>query len=464
MRGHNIKRLATNVPGDECRLQVALLLARTTAKHDRPNVKAVVQRTSLYDRTQPGRAATAHCSPPMELYGCWCSSYVLAPVACLGAAAQYATLRDFLYSASPLPLPPGDETQEGWAALPDELLARIFAEALVPARGPTATPLLCASPDASALRTVCRAWRRVHDSRLRFLKPAALHVESLLARFSSVESLDISRCKYPPLDALHAILARLPRLRVLTLKDAGAGPRIAAALAEALSSTSRLRVLNLSSNGIRGTGAASLSDALRARSCSLETLCLRDNMVSSSGAGALAAALRHNMSLRDLDLSHNPIGHDGAVALSSALVHNNTLASLNLGACDLGDDGTVALSQGLANFASLKALSLFSNGITDAGATELARAAGHGACALRSLELRGNPGIGGEGVRALTSAAQSNKRLRHIFLDGPPAMRHAASPASLAAAAEMAEALLHLAAVLECWRPEDQNLGESTAG
>jgi len=180
---------------------------------------------------------------------------------------------------------------------------------------------------------------------------------------------------------------------------------------------------------------------------------LRDNVIPASGAVALAAALRHNTGLQELDLSANAdIGHEGAVALSGALVHNSTLLSLNLGGCSLGDDGCVALAQSLRSFGGLQHLSLFSNDISDAGVSELANAAAANCGVLRSLELRGNPRVGAEGVAALTAAACANRSLLSIELDAPPAPRPGAPPlpAALAAAsADMALALAALAAVLQ---------------
>ena len=205
--------------------------------------------------------------------------------------------------------------------------------------------------------------------------------------------------------------------------------------------------------GVAAKGAASFADALKAKSCPLRVLNLRDNMIPASGAVALAAALRHNTNLQELDLSANPeLGHEGAVALSGALVHNTTLLSLNLGGCSLGDDGCMALAQSLRSFGGLRHLSLYSNSISDAGVTELASAAAANCGVLRSLELRGNPLVGAQGVAALTAAACANPALTRIELDAPPAPRPGAPPlpaAVAAAAADMAMALAALADVLE---------------
>ena len=439
----------------------------------------------------------------------WCSPLVLGPITVLGCLAQLHVWRDLAYPATEKPLPRGEETQEGWAALPEELLCRIMALA----KGAPG-PLLFATYGSPALRSVCRSWRRVHDERVTlFLKPSALHPDSLIARFPSLEALDLSRTKFPDHDAVFALVLRLPRLASLTLKTVGAGPRLAATLADALGATTKLKVLNLSANGARAPetatcacqvarrrraspthahsalvthhrgaspaharsaghtpspthvrtpatragvgakGAASFADALKARSCSLRVLNLRDNMIPASGAVALAAALRHNSGLQELDLSANAeLGHEGAVALSGALVHNTTLLTLNLGGCSLGDDGCMALAQSLRSFGGLRHLSLFSNDITDSGVTELASAAAANCGVLRSLELRGNPRVGAEGVAALTAAACANPALLRIELDAPPAPRPGAPPlpaAVAAAAADMALALASLADVLE---------------
>ena len=136
---------------------------------------------------------------------------MLAPGVAIGIAAQAAVYHEVLFPVTPLPLPRGRETQTGWAALPDELLARVMEAAKAAAnlhslhgapRGQVgamsrahhhaAAPLTC------VLRLVCRAWRRVHDERLvPFLKPAVLYCEVLSVRFPSLTALDLSRCARP---------------------------------------------------------------------------------------------------------------------------------------------------------------------------------------------------------------------------------------------------------------------------
>jgi hypothetical protein len=387
----------------------------------------------------------------MELYGIWCPAAVIAPVTCIGLSLQYAALHDLIFPSAPVPLPHGEEIQQGWAALPDDLLARILDFVLLGAKqgGEQRSGPLIASVHSRALRSVCRSWRRVHDSKcVRFLKPCALHLESITTRFPGLVALDLSRCKYADGDAIFSLCGRLSHLTSLTLKDAGAGPRLAAVLADALQVAPKLQVLNLSANGIGAKGAASLADALRLQSCSLRCLNVRDNLIPAVGAVALATALRHNAHLTELDVSANPIGHEGAVALSSALVHNTRLRVLNLGACGVGDDGAAALAQSLSGCSTLESLSLFTNHITDVGAQELASAAGSNAGPLHTLELRGNAAIKASGVLALASAALSNGRLRHIFVDASPPVKPG-SHAQMAATAAHGAALAELQRVLE---------------
>ena len=175
----------------------------------------------------------------------WCSPLVLGPITVLGCLAQLHVWRDLAYPTTEKPLPRGEETQEGWAALPEELLSRIMALA----KGAPG-PLLFATYGSPALRSVCRSWRRVHDERVTlFLKPSALHTDSLIARFPALEALDLSRTKFPEPESVFHLVSRLPRLASLTLKTVGAGPRLAATLADCLSATSKLKVLNLSANG-----------------------------------------------------------------------------------------------------------------------------------------------------------------------------------------------------------------------
>ena len=90
---------------------------------------------------------------PMELYGMWCSPLVLGPITVLGCLAQLHVWRDLAYPTAEKPLPRGEETQEGWAALPEELLSRIMALA----KGAPG-PLLFATYGSTSLRGVCRSW------------------------------------------------------------------------------------------------------------------------------------------------------------------------------------------------------------------------------------------------------------------------------------------------------------------
>ena len=390
-----------------------------------------------------------------ELYGCFVPAPILFPVACLGLGAQYLSLRELWYPSVPKVLAAGtEEDREGWAGLPDELLATVFTRLTM------ATPgLLLRWAGSCHLRLVCRSWRRVHDARAcAFLKPAAFHSELIAARFPALRSLDLSRCKYPDVIGVRELLARLRSLATLTAKDVGVGPRLALALAEALTTAPALRSLNLSSNGV-GRGAAAFADALRMTNCNLASLNLRDNALGAAGVAELAEALRHNSSLTELDLSANPgCGSAGAVALGAALVRNETLRSLNLGGCALGDDGAIALAQGLAGARGLRRLSLFTNAISDSGAAELARGAARGE--LTELELRGNPAIGAAGVRACAEAAAANPKLKAVHLDvcsggvaGRSPIRQAAASAppsaqAAAAAADMAAAVAELASAL----------------
>ena len=378
---------------------------------------------------------------------------ILFPIACLGLGAQYCALREIWFPEKPQLLPPPEDgdVQTGWASLPDELLAAILMRLTVSTPG-----LLLRWSGSAQLRLVCRSWRRVHDSRaVLFLKPGMFYPELLVARFPSLMSLDLSRCKYPEEIGVRECLASLRQLESVTMKDVGVGPRLARTLAESLVASGRLRTLNLASNGV-GRGCSSFADALRLTCCSLTVLTLRDNCVTAAGAVALADALRHNRSLEELDLSANPgVGCEGAVALGAALVRNSSLRSLNLGGCGLGDDGACALAQSLAGARGLRSLSLFTNSIGDAGAVELA--AGAARSELESLELRGNPGIAAAGVRALAAAALANPKFRAVHVDActPAAPGGRPSPgggtptaAQAAVAAELSAAAVQLASVL----------------
>ncbi len=270
---------------------------------------------------------------------------------------------------------------------------------------------LCA---AGTLRAVCRAWRRVHDSRVVSLRPRALDPLALPSAFPGLQRLDLSRVPFPPLPALAAALPRLRALTALTMRDNGAGHLAATTLASALrSSACRLTVLNLGENHVDDRGATALAAALHVNR-SLTELNLRDNGVTDAGAAALASCLGVGCRLLTLDCSGNAaVGVDACVALAHALsapAAPPPLATLSLGGCGVGDAGARVLGDALPRCVALRSLSLFSASIGDAGAAALAAGLSRNGGGLTALNLFGNR-IGDAGAAAMAAALAANRAL-----------------------------------------------------
>ncbi len=307
---------------------------------------------------------------------------------------------------------------------------------------------------AATLRRVCRAWRRVHDTRVLYLRPRALDAAALPSAFPALQRLDLSRVAFPPLPQLAALLPRLRALSSLTMRDNGAGHLAAATLASALRHPAcRIATLNLNENHVDDRGAASLAAALSVNR-TLTELNLRDNGVTDAGATALAGALcARGGALAALDLSCNTaVGPDAAAALADALTAAPAppLRALCLGGCGLRCAGARVLGDALPRCASLLVLSLYANGIGDAGAAALAQGLARNRT-LAQLSLFGNA-VGDAGAAALARALCANAALTSLDLfDNDVGAAGAAALASALAPGGGASAALR--EVRLCLRP-----------
>ncbi|XP_054662487.1 leucine-rich repeat-containing protein 71 isoform X2 [Grus americana] len=118
------------------------------------------------------------------------------------------------------------------------------------------------------------------------------------------------------LPALATLLARCPRLRMLSLEG---NPLPEPAFHILMGSDSTLAHLSLRNNSIGDAAARLIGQSLSTPSCSnrsLVSLVLSFNRISDLGAGYIAQGLRLNRSLLSLSLANNDIGDAGAVKLA----------------------------------------------------------------------------------------------------------------------------------------------------
>ncbi|XP_074989495.1 leucine-rich repeat-containing protein 71 isoform X14 [Calonectris borealis] len=121
------------------------------------------------------------------------------------------------------------------------------------------------------------------------------------------------------LPALVALLARCPRLRMLSLEG---NPLPEPAFHMLMGSDSTLAHLSLRNNGIGDEAARLIGQSLSTLSSSnrsLVSLVLSFNRISDLGAGYIAQGLRLNRSLLSLSLANNDIGDAGAIRLAEVL-------------------------------------------------------------------------------------------------------------------------------------------------
>jgi Ran GTPase-activating protein (RanGAP) involved in mRNA processing and transport len=143
----------------------------------------------------------------------------------------------------------------------------------------------------------------------------------------------------------------------------------------------------------------------------------------------LANLLRHNSPIRGLFLNVNYLNDAGVKVLAGGLQPNQTLLELGLASNGIGIEGceeSLAVLQNhpalinldLGYSPSTRVLAANPNRIRDIGASAIARFLTHNQTLLR-LDLRGND-ISDRGKSLLIAALESNRKLRHLLLDGKP--------------------------------------------
>ena len=144
------------------------------------------------------------------------------------------------------------------------------------------------------------------------LQNARLDTLGYLSNMTHLESLDLSGCRFPPVDL--AVLAKLPALATLKLSNCGLS-----SIAE-LSGAPALQVLDLSNNTVRNMDALSSITTLK-------ELNLEHNAVTALGALATLTELEK------LNLAHNSIVDLSPLAQCGSLtwlnVSNNSISAIS---------------------------------------------------------------------------------------------------------------------------------------
>ena len=229
-------------------------------------------------------------------------------------------------------------------------------------------------------------------------------METALTSLPALRTFKVQKGKHIPpgtryVSLLMPVLARLPQLAHLDLRDNGID---AAVLAPPLASLTALTALNLDGNDLGKPGAAAIAPAL-SRLSRLASLTLARNRFHAAAVAVLP--LGGLTALTALDLSHNPLLAPGVQALAPALDRLRKLAVLNLertivsvvGVGAAG--GAAALAPPLGRLAALTALDLTRNHIRSDAMESLAPALSR-LSRLAHLVLREN-GMGAAGAAAL---------------------------------------------------------------
>ena len=233
---------------------------------------------------------------------------------------------------------------------------------------------------------------------------------------TTLEHVDLSRCRIGPVGAQHLAQALCVNTSVKTLKLSNnyyLGDEEAKALAEMLGG-----------NGAESSGTVNTT---------LEHVYLSWCCIGPVGAQHLAQALRVNTSVKTLYLSHNPLGDEGAKALTEMLggngaessgTVNTTLEHVDLSDCSIGPVGAQHLAQALCVITSVK---LSYNPLGDEGAKALAEMlGGNGAessgtvnTTLEHVNLR-SCSMGPVGVQHLAQALCVNTSVKTLNLSYNP--------------------------------------------
>ena len=190
-------------------------------------------------------------------------------------------------------------------------------------------------------------------------------------------------------------------------------------LVEALHDNATLKELNIHSNPINGEGAIAMANMLQHNTI-LIALNMSNCSIGYNGARAMADMLEKNTALQVLDIGSNSVGNRGTVAIAEVLQHNTTLTELNMDRNLVGDEGAVAMAEMLEHNTTLRELYLSDAAnnalMTSKGALAIAAALMINTTLIK-LNVRGNIGIGLDGIQAMRTMLDQNVTLDEQYLN-----------------------------------------------
>ncbi|KDO33692.1 hypothetical protein SPRG_22097 [Saprolegnia parasitica CBS 223.65] len=129
-------------------------------------------------------------------------------------------------------------------------------------------------------------------------------------------------------DRLVLLVQANPRIRRLSMRNLGLGPKLAVFVADLLATNCTLTAVDLSGNAIGSHGAKCLATVLLERNATLQELSLaRCGLHSDAFLSWIEFFERASpdTTFHTLNVAHNAIGDDGALALAKALEHERQL-------------------------------------------------------------------------------------------------------------------------------------------
>ena len=199
-------------------------------------------------------------------------------------------------------------------------------------------------------------------------------------------------------------------------------------LAKALHNNTTLRELNINSSKALVEGAIAMADMLK-HNTMLTVLNMRNCSIGYEGARAMANMLVLNTTLMELDIGWNSVGNRGTVPMAKVLQSNTSLTKLYMDRNLVGDEGAVAIAEMLKYNTALTVLylsdvpdmstwqgrAMSGNLMSPMGGAAIAEALKHNTTLIK-LNIRGNIGIGLEGIQAMREMLDHNVTLDKQYL------------------------------------------------
>lgn len=254
--------------------------------------------------------------------------------------------------------------------------------------------------------------RKLSITRSRFVS-----VESIitsLQRNETIVELILSNCGIGVHDAVHLkrLVKECPSITRLNLSGNTLRARGLQLLAEGLFRNRSLSLLDVSDNELEGRDSARTLGNLLRRNRALSRLDVdRNNWAAPSGMRACAEGLARNAKVMSLDMSGSRLNSQAMTIFADVgLRHNRSLQVLFLNSNYVSLAGLHVLLEALEEANTVHSLSLNDNNLNATAGLLLAQSLRNVSCPLQRLLLNSN-NLGGEGIRAIMEALETNKRL-----------------------------------------------------